>query len=127
MEGYQPVNTDEAAEQDQTVPVRSFGCQYGCGNPMDVMLYQFVDGSTLVLCIPCFIRTAMDIVTAMTSNPDEGIQQMMAEMTTLDMVDTPTARARRGKHNAPAGVDNAELIDAYDTAVTEDELGDEFK
>ena len=121
------MNTEDAGESVDLAPVRSFGCQYGCGNPMDVMLYQFVDGSTLVLCIPCFIRTAMDIVTAMTSNPDEGVQQMMAEMTTLDMVDTPTARARRGKHNAPVGVDNAELIDAYDTAVTEDELTDEFK
>jgi hypothetical protein len=107
--------------------VRSYGCQYGCGNAMDVMLYQFIDGSSLTLCIPCFVRTAIDIVRSMTENPSDELAAMVAEMAGLDMVDTPTARARRGKHNAPVGTDNAELIEQYDTALTEDELGDEFK
>lgn len=114
-------------EPDNAPAQRSYGCEYGCGNPMDVLLYQFADGTTLALCIPCFIRTAMDIVTAMTQSPTQEVQDMLAEMTTLDTVDTPTARARRGKHNAPTGANSESLIDAYDSYVTEDELGDEFK
>ena len=33
-------------------------------------------------------------------------------------------RARRGRHNAPVGTTSDDLIEAYDSAVTADELDD---
>lgn len=113
-----------------TVPepsTRSYGCQYGCGNPFDVILTQIIDNSTLILCLPCFVRTAIEIVDAMTGEVSPEVEAERRELAAMDQPPMTGQRARRGRHNAPVGSDSLDLIEAYDTQIADDELPDEFK
>lgn len=107
--------------------VMSYGCQYACGNAYSVILLQVTDGSSLYLCIPCFVRTAIEIVKAMTEGLPPEVQETANELAAMQADMTPGPTAKRGRHNAPVGNDSPELIEAFDTRVYEDELGDEFK
>ena len=107
--------------------VRSFGCQYACGNPMDVVVTQFKDSSTLFLCYPCFVLTAVQVADALTGESAIDTSDEERELAEQDEAPSETARARRGRHNAPAGTDDLDLIEAFDSRVYEDELPDEFK
>lgn len=107
--------------------VMSYGCQYGCGNPYHVILLQVQDGSVLFLCIPCFAKTAEEILKALIGEVPDAIDLEMGELAAMQQDQAPGPRARRGRHNAPAGTDSQDLIDAYDSAVYEDELPDEFQ
>lgn len=40
-------------------------CSMGCGRKYDMVVVQIVDGSTLMLCIPCFTSFAANIMKAM--------------------------------------------------------------
>lgn len=106
---------------------RSYGCQYGCGNSMDVILTQILDNSTLILCIPCFVKTAIEIVDAMTGDISPDVEAQRQELNAMEQAPMTGSRARRGRHNAPVGVDNEGLIEVYDTQITDDELSDEFR
>ena len=103
---------------------RSYGCQFGCGNPFDVILFQVVDSSTLMLCTPCHIKLAIEIVDAMTGEVSPEVEASRQEIDAMDQAPHTGARARRGRHNAPVGTTSDDLIEAYDSAVTADELDD---
>lgn len=103
---------------------RSYGCQFGCGNPMDVVLTQILDNSTLILCIPCFVKVAIEIVDAMTGDVSTEVETARQELATMEQAPMSGSRARRGRHNAPVGTTSDDLIEAYDSAVTADELDD---
>lgn len=113
------------AEPEESV--RSYGCQYGCGNPYDVILIQIQDNSTLLLCIPCFVKTAIEIVDAMTGDVSPEVETERRELNSIQQPVMSGSRVRRGRHNAPAGTDNPDLIEAYDTQIVDDELPDKFK
>lgn len=40
-------------------------CSMGCGRKYDMIVVQVIDGSTLMLCIPCFTSFAVNIMKAM--------------------------------------------------------------
>lgn len=103
---------------------RSYGCQFGCGNPMDVILTQIMDNSTLIVCLPCFVRVAIEIVDAMTGDVSPEVEASRQELNAMEQAPQTGARARRGRHNAPVGTTSDDLIEAYDSAVTVDELDD---
>lgn len=103
---------------------RSYGCQFGCGNPFDVILFQVVDGSTLMLCTPCHIKLAIELVDAMTGDVSPEVEATRQELNAMDQAPQTGSRARRGRHNAPVGTTSDDLIEAYDSAVTVDELDD---
>lgn len=105
----------------------SYGCQYGCGNAYQVILIQVTDSSVLMLCIPCFVTTAIDIVGAMTGEISPEVQQQADELKALNAEQAPGPRAKRGRHNAPAGNVDPDLFEAFDTVVTVDDLPDEFR
>lgn len=115
----------DMAEPDESA--MSYGCQFGCGNGMEIVMVQIRDGSLLMVCIPCFVRVAIDIVDAMTGGNGTNLTAEMAELKAMDAEQAPGPRARRRGHNAPVGNTDPDLFEAFDTAVTVDELDDRFK
>lgn len=105
----------------------SYGCQYGCGNPYHVILIQVQDNSSLFLCLPCFVRTADEIVKAITTGDAPGTETEQAELDAMRRDQVPGPRAKRGRHNAPSGTDDPDLVEAFDSRIYEDELPDEFR
>jgi len=107
-------------------PPRSYGCSFGCGNPYDYVFVSVSDGTTEFLCMPCFVKLASDIVEAATSTDGTKWMQELAEIGGGNQapVNGPAPK-RRGK-NAPADTDDPDLIEAFDSRITVDELGDEF-
>jgi hypothetical protein len=107
--------------------MRSYGCSFGCGNPYDYIIVQVVDGTTEFACLPCFVKLATDMVTAVT----EGISpEAMAELRAMEAQGqapmTSGSVRRRGK-NAPADADDPDLVEAFDSRIMSDELSEEFK
>lgn len=106
---------------------RSYGCSFGDGNPYDFVVVTVVDSSTLLLCAPCFVRTALEMVQALTE-PDTLSSDALAFMTHDGTGDTvPGPGARKRGHNAPAESEDPDLFDAFDSVITSEELGDDFR
>lgn len=106
---------------------RSYGCSFGDGNPYDFIVVTVVDSSTLLLCAPCFVRTALEMVQALTEPdtlPPDALR-FMAHDGTGDTVPGPGAK-KRGR-NAPAETEDPDLFEAFDGVILADELGDEFR
>jgi hypothetical protein len=106
------------------VPARSYGCTYGCGNPYDYVLIDVQGSEVLLLCVPCFIRTAMDMVTAVVEKGDPEVEKRVAEGAVSDQAPmTGRAVAKRG-HEAPGDVDDENAIETFESYVLEDEVAD---
>lgn len=97
---------------------RSYGCTFACGNPYDVIVTMVSDASTEFLCIPCFIKTAADMLTAMTNHDDPTVKAAMAYAAEHPITQTPGPPGRKGKKNAPATANDLDIFAAYD-AVTD--------
>lgn len=113
-----------------TIPApnqRSYGCEFACGNPYDVILIQVSDGTTQFLCIPCFIKLAAEVVEAMTNGESAQVQEAMSayRATAGEPPPGPTGKGRG--HNAPATATDPDLFAAYDDVVTADELPEAFR
>lgn len=106
---------------------RSYGCEFACGNPYDVILIQVSDGTTQFLCIPCFVKLASDVVSAMLDDNPTQVEEAMSayRMATGEQPPGPTARPRG--HNAPATNTDPDLFAAYDDVITMDELPEAFR
>lgn len=114
--------TDQPAQTE-----RSYGCTFACGNPYDFIFISVQDGTTEFLCVPCFIKLASDVLQAVLG---DGIDQntlafAMADAHAEQRVKGPASK-RRG-HNAPTTTSDPDLLEAFDSVVTADELGDEFR
>ena len=114
--------TEQSATQE-----RSYGCTFGCGNPYDYILVDVQSGETLFLCVPCYVKTAADMIAAITDPDNPDVQAAMREAATGEQAPVTGTRVRRRGHNAPATADDPDLITAYDDRITVDELPDEFK
>ena len=106
---------------------RSYGCTFGCGNPYDYVFISVRDGTTEFLCLPCFVRLASDIVTAVTEPDPEQVAHWLKTISPLDPTPMKGSRPKSGRHNAPATADDPDMFDAYDSTVTADELPAEFR
>lgn len=56
-------------------------CSYGCGRTYDVMVVQVVDGSTMFLCMPCFMSFAHQIMTAMVEETNADVAEVTQNAT----------------------------------------------
>lgn len=108
-------------------PERSYGCSYGCGNPYDYLIVSVADSSVELLCLPCFVRLATDLVAAVTDPEADKVKEALALAGTsfMPLAEGPSGKARG--HNAPANADDPDLITSYDDVITVDDLPDEFK
>lgn len=106
---------------------RSYGCTFGCGNPYDFIFVSVQDGTTEFLCVPCFVRLASDIVSAVVAPDPVDVQRWLADNTAHDQAPMRQRAAKARGHNAPATTDDPELFSAFESVITADELGDEFR
>lgn len=112
---------------DIGTPKRSYGCTFGCGNPYDYILVSVADNSTDMLCLPCFIRVATDMVEALTNPESQDVKDALAKVGTVFHEQVPGPSGNRRGHNAPASADDDELFGAYEDIVTTDDLPEEFR
>lgn len=106
---------------------RSYGCVNGDGNPYDFVVTVVNDMSTLALCSPCFIRTAMNMLEAM-SNPDNPeVQQMLSEAGDAEQVPMYDDGIMPLGHNAPVDAQDPDAIEEFAGYVLEDELPDDMR
>lgn len=106
---------------------RSYGCSMGCGNPYDYILVDISDGSTLFLCVPCYIKVASDMVTAMTSPEDPMVKAAVDAYALATGETVPGPAGKPYGRNAPAGMGADDMYAEYDSTVTVDELPEEFR
>lgn len=94
--------------------IRSYGCTFGCGNPYDFIIVTVADSSTELLCTPCFIKVAADMVTAITSPQDLSVLAAMQDAAASNQEHVPGPTAKHGRRNAPATNESAAVFEAYD-------------
>lgn len=111
----------------QPIIERSYGCTFGCGNPYDYVFVSVRDGTTELLCTPCFVRLAGDIIQAITEPDPEQAARWLKTISPLDQAPMSGNGPRKRGKNAPATSDDPELFDAFDSVITAEELGEEFK
>lgn len=110
-----------------SVPERSYGCTYGCGNPYDVIMVDVKNGTTEFLCIPCFVQLAASMIEAMTNSADPSVMAAMEAAAATYGNQAPGPAGKRGRKNAPATNDDPDIFAAYDSTLTVDELPEDFR
>jgi hypothetical protein len=110
-----------------SMPERSYGCTFGCGNPYDFILVTVSDGTTEFVCLPCFIKLATDMLSAVmeADNPNVQAAVQWASANGADSAPGPGGRSRG--RNAPATADDPDVFAAYDGVISVDDLPDEFR
>lgn len=108
-------------------PERSYGCSYGCGNPYDYIFVSVADGTTEFLCLPCFVKLCESLIAAVTDPDNPVVRAAVADMPALDSVPMNGSKPKSRGKNAPAGTDSDDLLEAFDSVITADELGPEFR
>lgn len=106
---------------------RSYGCTFACGNPYDYVFIDVRSGTTEMLCLPCFIRLAHDMLATVTDPDPAQTAKWLHAISPLDQAPMRNGGAKRGRRNAPATNDDPELFDAFDATITADELPAEFR
>jgi hypothetical protein len=77
--------------------------------------------------MPCFVKLASDVLTAMTEGVSPEVAAELAAMTGDNIAPMNGSGVRARGKNAPVDTDDPDLVEAFDSRVTVDELGDEFK
>jgi hypothetical protein len=113
---------------DSDVPnMRSYGCTFGCGNPYDYVIVSVADNSVEMLCVPCYVRLAADMIAAITEPSDPGVMEALRAigMDNAETVPGPSGNPRG--HNAPVGADDPAVFEAFNDVITVEDLPDEFR
>lgn len=77
-----------AAEMEQAEAC-THACQFACGRKYDVIVIQIVDGSTTMMCIPCFMSFAHSVMVAMVEPNNPAVQEVMAGTNLEDVLFVP--------------------------------------
>lgn len=110
--------------ETDTVEPRSYGCSYGCGNPFDFVVTTVQDSSTLMVCTPCFVRTAMDMVAAIVNPDDPEIAARLAEAGAVESVPMNGRPVAARGHEAPVDSMDPDAIETFAGYVLDDEVSD---
>jgi hypothetical protein len=114
-------------QPSEVTAIRSYGCSFGCGNPYDYVFVSVADGTTEFLCLPCFVRLASDLLAAVTEPDSKRVRDAVKDMGNLDVTPMRGSKPRSRGKNAPADTEDPDLIMAFDSVITEDDLPDEFR
>jgi hypothetical protein len=106
---------------------RSYGCSFGDGNPYDYIMVDAQSGDTLFVCIPCFVRQAMEMVAAFISSDDPATQAVVEEMERRQGEPVPGPTGRKRGRNAPVGKAGEDLFDEYGEGAVFAALPEEFR
>lgn len=115
------------SEPSPIVRERSYGCTFGCGNPYDFVVITVEDSTTEFLCLPCFVRLAMDMVAAVTDSDDPKVKAALSEDVTPVVAKTANSMIKPRGKNAPVTADDDDLISEFQSVITVDELPEEFR
>lgn len=115
------------AQPTPNPPTRSYGCSFACGNPYDVIVTMVSDGTTQFLCLPCFVRTAMDVVASITDPDATDVKAALEQAGEIVTVSLPDQNIKPRGKNAPVTEDDDDMIEAFSGIITEDELPEEFR
>src|SRR5260221_6424579 len=78
------VRVDDSAQvspvTNGTVPDRSYGCSWGCGNPYDYIIISVADGTTEFMCLVCYLKLAQDMIMAVLNPQDPAVKAAMADL-----------------------------------------------
>lgn len=124
---FQPELVMGTVAQNGAAPQRSYGCSYGCGNPYDYIFVSVADGTTEFLCLPCFVMLAGELVEAMTNPEAADVQEKLRLAGTVEQAPMRSAGSKGRGKNAPVNSEDPDLLTAFDTRITADELPEEFK
>lgn len=106
----------------ETIEPRSYGCSLACGNPYDFIVVLVQDGTTQMLCTPCFVRTAADMLEAMTNPDDPEVQRRIAEAGAVEQVPMYGRQVAGRGHEAPADSLDPDAISEFEGYVLDDEV-----
>jgi hypothetical protein len=106
---------------------RSYGCTFGCGNPYDYIVVSVADSTTELLCLPCYVRLATDMLVAVTDPSNADVKAALAAVGGLELSQVPGPTGKRRGHNAPATTDDDAIFAAFEDAITAEELPDDFR
>jgi hypothetical protein len=104
-----------------TKPERAYGCSWGCGNPYDYVIINVGDGTTEFLCLVCYLKLAQEIINAVVNPDDPDVKAALAEYNAIERAPMTSGRVRARGRNAPADIDDDDLIEAFDSRITDDE------
>lgn len=66
------------AEESQSGEACIHACSWACGRKYDVVLVQIIDGSTLMLCIPCLMSFSRNVMQAMVDADSVDVRDVTA-------------------------------------------------
>lgn len=112
---------------NDSVPMRSYGCTFGCGNPYDYIIVSVSDNSVEMLCIPCYVKLAADMVAAITEPRNPEVMEALRAVGRDNADTVPGPRGKPRGRNAPAGTDDPDILSAFDSVITTEDLPDEFR
>lgn len=92
-----------------------------------MIVISVADGTTEFLCMPHFVETAAQVLTAITHPDDDDVMHAVANAGVADQVPMTGGGVKPPGHNAPATSDDDDLLAAYDSRITVDELPAEFR
>lgn len=61
-------------------------CTWGCGRKYDVVFTQVIDASTLMLCMPCFMSFATNVMRAMVDGTSPEVLDVVAGANLSDVM-----------------------------------------
>jgi hypothetical protein len=114
-------------EQDSAPFRRSYGCSFGCGNPYDYIVVSVADGTAEMLCLPCYVRLAVDMIAAVTDADDPKVKAAMSALGEMPLDFAPGPAGRPRGANAPATATDDDVLDAFEDIITTDDLPPEFR
>jgi hypothetical protein len=106
---------------------RSYGCERACGRPYDVIVTQVADMTSEALCYPCFVQQAATVLAAIVEQDNAETAHAVSMVGELNHAPMTESTVRPPGHNAPVTSDDDDLISAYDSRMTVDELPPEFR
>lgn len=105
-------------------PERSYGCSWGCGNPYDYILISVAGGDAEFLCLVCMLKLMQDMIMAVLNPQDPAVRDAMNDTAGIEYAPMTSGRVRKRGKNAPADIDDDDLIDVFDSRIPEDEAGE---
>lgn len=108
----------------ETIEPRSYGCSLACGNPYDFVVVLVQDGTTQMLCTPCFVRTAQDMLEAIINPDSTEVQRRIAEAGEVEQVPMYGRQPAKRGHEAPVDTIDPDAIERFESFVLDDEVND---
>lgn len=96
-------------------------CSFGCGNTYQFVVVTIEDSTTQLMCVPCFIETAAQMVNAIVNPGDPRVQDAMAQYADIEM--SGTTRRRRVRSTGPLDIEagDGDALDPFELDVDDDD------